>query len=204
MLPDLVFDLLLVVPLGLMAIVFLYIALQGIVKRRPIVFSSRLFTWPITLTFAALAVAMLSLQFSPSGGGFDFLIMLQVLMFVVLLFVIWRQMQGFFVLGVAEDAFRDALIAALNELGFSHKESVKGFSIDELDDTLQVTVQDWMGTAQLRMKSKANREHLGKLAGILKVRLASEPKGANMLSTIIFGIVGVLMVVFVVSILLDS
>ena len=204
MLPDLVFDLLLVVPIGLMAIVFFYIALQGIVKRSPIVISSRLFTWPITLTFAALAVAILSLQFSPFSDGFDFLIVLQVLMFAVLLFVIWRQMQGFFVLGITEDAFRDALIEALNELGFSHKESVSGFLIEELDDTLQVNIQDWMGTAQLRMKSKANRDHLRKLAGILKMRLASAPEGAKMLSTVIFGIVGVLMLVFVVFLLLDS
>ena len=145
MFPYLFYDLLLTVPLGLIAVVLIYLSLQGIVTRKPYLFSSRLFTFLISLVFAGLIVARLSLQFSPFRSGFSLIAVIQVVLYFGVLYMAWRQPKGFFVLGASSDTFGKALIDALDELGVSYKESVSGYTLDDVDDILKVDILwDWM------------------------------------------------------------
>jgi hypothetical protein len=193
MLPEVVFKALLGLPIGVMSLAFMLVSVRGLITRRPLVFPARAFVWLFILAVASMSVALISLQFSPYGGGFDFMLGVQLAMFVLLIVVIWRTMQGYVVLGVTEDAFKQALSASLDEAGLTYKESLGGYAIDQLGDVLQASVQGWVGSAMLKMKSRGNREHLERLIGDLRHRLDQLPGRASLFIPITYGLMGLLL-----------
>jgi hypothetical protein len=203
MLPDALFNTLLIFPMAIMSIGLLAVSVRGLVTRRPIVFSARIFVWVFAVAVASMSIALLSLQFSPYSGGFEFMTAAQIVLFVLLIVVFWRVMQGYVVLGVTEEGFKQALLASLDELGMTYKESLAGLALDELNDVLQVSVQDWVGTAQLKMKTRANREHLQKVVNVLRGQLAATAGRSSLFIPVIYGVMGLLLLAFGVYIALD-
>jgi len=127
----------------------------------------------------------------------------QIVLFVILIVVCWRTMQGYVVLGVTEGAFKQGLLASLDELGVAYKESLGGLALDELGDVLQVSVQGWVGSAQLKMKTPANRGDLERVVAVLKQRLAEVPGRASLFIPVMYGVMGLLLMAIGVYIALD-
>jgi hypothetical protein len=203
MLPDAVFNILLVFPMALMSIGLLAVSTRGLATRKPIVFSARIFVWVFTVAVASISIALVSLQFSPYSGGFRFMTVAQIVLFALLIVVFWRVMQGYVVLGVTEEGFKRALFASLDELGMTYKESLGGLALDDLNDVLQVSVQGWVGTAQLKMKTRAHREHLQKVVNALRRQLAVAPDRSSLFIPVIYGAMGLLLLAFGVYIAFD-
>jgi hypothetical protein len=84
------------------------------------------------------------------------------LIYALLAVIIRRQSREFIIVAVQEQALRSALLASLAQLGLTFEESILGFALPAIQDTLQVRVA--RGTAQLLMKSPGNFTTLHKIA----------------------------------------
>ena len=60
MLSDAVFNALVVLPIGLMSVAFLFVSIRGLVTRRPIAVAARLFVWLFVVAVASMSVALIS------------------------------------------------------------------------------------------------------------------------------------------------
>jgi hypothetical protein len=194
MLPDPVFKALLLLPIGVMAVGFLFVGVRGLVTRRPFVFAARIFAWLFIVLVASMSFSFVSLMLSPYSDGIEFMSVAQIVMFLILIVVFWRVMQGYVVLGVTDDTFKQALSASLDELGLAHKESLGGYALDELGDVLLVSVQGWVGSGQLKMKTRGNQQHLKQVVAALRHRLAQDPGRASLFIPVTYTAMGLLMI----------
>jgi hypothetical protein len=192
MLPDPVFKALLTVPMLIMALALLAIGLAVIIRKTPVLLAARSVLWLFAFMVACLAIAMISLQFSPYGSVFDIYSIFEIAMLVLVLFFLWRAMQGYMVLGVTDSAFRRELLEVLKELGQSYEETVSGFRLITLEDTLQASVQGWVGSAQFKMKSRGHQGELRAIASHLAAHLNATKGETSLLTPFVYTVMGAL------------
>ena len=137
----------------LMAALFIFISLKTLIGRRPLVLSSRLLFAFMCLAFLLTIMNSISMEFS-SSSDLGMISWMNPLMFTVLLIFFWIQMKGYMAFAVSETYFREALLASVSSLGYSIEETMSRIKIKETGQELQVAIQGWIGTAQLKSIGK--------------------------------------------------
>jgi hypothetical protein len=99
--------------------------------------------------------------------------------------------------------FREGLLSSLADLGLAYQEAVAGFGLLSINDTLQVSVQGWMGTAQLKMKSRGHGRDLGDIVSHLRSRPEGLPGAISLSAPAIYGVMGLVMAAFGVHLILE-
>lgn len=152
---------------GVMAVFFLVLGLRGIVTRKPFVISSR---WILGLFILAFTpnVAMSLLWPSPStGGAISLMRWFLMTMLAVLLVFLFLSVRGYVAFAVTDTSLREALVASLAKRHLEFEEKLGALRLPSLDADLQVAVQGWIGTGQLKMKQRrASRALGGIVAGV--------------------------------------
>jgi len=124
------------------------------------------------------------------------ILVLNPIMFICLLVFFWFQMKGYMAIGVSDDSFRDALHSSLNKNGLSFEERLSVIKLTSINATLQIAIQSWMGTGQLKLKNNNDRSVLPEIiAGINDYYNENDVK-ANNITSIFYIIMGVLMLLF--------
>jgi hypothetical protein len=100
------------------------------------------------------------------------------------------------VIAVREEAFYAALRTSLAQLDVPYMESVAGFVLPALNDTLLVRFQMRMGAAQLRMKSRQNFTRLTEIVQATRANLKAERESAMIRDGWIYLALGLFMLVF--------
>jgi hypothetical protein len=80
------------------------------------------------------------------------------LILTVLLVFFWIQMKGYMAFAVSETYFREALLPSVSSLGYSIEETMSRIKIKETGQELQVAIQGWIGTAQLKSTGKESND----------------------------------------------
>ena len=88
-------------------------------------------------------------------------------MTALIVFIFLRQMAGYFVWGVSDATFRDALVFALNKLDLPFREQVSGVKLTGLDADLYAGAAEWMGTGHIRMKQRQHADRLADIANAM-------------------------------------
>ena len=134
-----------------------------------------------------------------SVRGFDLfsvgMPMINIVLFALLIFIFWRQMSGYFVYGIYDETFHEALVASLNKLNLPFEETVSKVKLKSLDADLHVAVTSWVGTAQLRIKQVKHQKVASEIASEMKKYFISHPVRVNNVSFIVNLIMGILMFV---------
>ncbi|MDC0088374.1 hypothetical protein OAI07_02410, partial [Akkermansiaceae bacterium] len=152
----------------LMATFFLFIALKTLIGRRPLIFSSRWIFAFMCLAFLPSIANSISMGFS-SDRDFSLITWLNPVMFTVLLVFFSIQMKGYMAFAISDTYFREALLASSNALGFTIEETMSRLTIKETGQEMQVAIQSWIGTAQLKSTDKESSETVKQIAeGIAK------------------------------------
>jgi len=160
-----------------------------------VILSARLFVWLFGVGVVCFLAESVSLGFSQyHRAGFDFQSLLSPLMLTLLLLLFWRQFRGYWVFGATEATFRQGLHSVLHEIGLPFEESVAGFSLPSLDDTLHVSIQPWMGRADFRMRSGRHGEELKQIVRALRTYLRSAPGQTTILIFVVYAAIGFLAV----------
>ena len=191
----------------------LFIGVRGLIRRRPVVFSTRIVMWPIMATLAlsgigALFLAGYQLLCMPMGSydGVGIAVLLgQAAICLSMMYVFWREATGYLAYGIGDEGFRNALLFALHRQGHAFRETITKIELLEPHVEIRAAVQPKIGTALLRTPHRRNAHYVAALAADMNkhYRLQSEPfnKGIFVLSTI-QGIAGGLLTLPLVMMLL--
>ena len=177
----------------LMATFFIFIALKTLIGRRPIVFSSRWLFAFICLAFLPSIANSASIGFS-SSEGLGIITWINPLMLTVMLVFFWIQMKGYMAFAISDSYFREALLASSSALGFSIEETMSRLKIKETGQEMQVAIQGWIGTAQLKSAGKESNEAVKQIAHGMTKYFQSTPGKMNYLTSYFYLIIGVFMI----------
>jgi hypothetical protein len=133
-----------ILSLSLLVLAAGYFALGGriIRRKRPYLHRSSLVIWLLgiaSVPFWGALIYMLVNSTAPKGL-IAYMFLMALLIYAVLAVVIQRQSREFTIIAVREEALRAALLASLAQLGLTFEESILGFNLPTIQDTLQVRV----------------------------------------------------------------
>jgi len=181
---------------SLMSIFFLFIGIKVVAAKRPLFISSRYFFALMVLAFSPQFVNTVTMLAKGMPDKLGLILVLNPIMFICLLVFFWFQMKGYMAIGVSDDSFRDALHSSLNKNGLSFEERLSVIKLTSINATLQIAIQSWMGTGQLKLKNNNDRSVLPEIiAGINDYYNENDVK-ANNITSIFYIIMGVLMLLF--------
>ena len=72
----------------------------------------------------------------------------------------WFQMQGYTAIGVTDESFRSALHFSLNKNNLVFEEQLSAIKLISENAYLQVSIQSWMGSGQIKIKNSRNKNLL--------------------------------------------
>jgi hypothetical protein len=202
------------IAVGIMAIPLLAIGLRGAVTKRPFLVSLRHFVWIMSIPSLLSVVAFGGLIFdspfnnspfnsspfnsSPFNAlGFAGIILLIVflLVFGIMLFVMWKQTDGYSAFGVTDESFQEALRSALKRLNLPFEETIFRLRLTSIGADLQASVLSSMGCAQLMIKQSGHRSTLKSIAVAMNDYFKTEPCKTNMTTNICYIIIGALTII---------
>jgi hypothetical protein len=182
---------------SLMALFFLFIGLRGVVTKKPFLISAR---WLLVLVFLGFAPAMLQAVTPPtSGDGSGILMALRWLnptVLVVVIIFLSFTLRGYTAFGVTDISFREGLLHSLKKLDFTYEETLSAVKLPTLGADLQVAVQSWIGTGQLKMKQRRFSTELCDIVeGMNEYYQSGAVSKANLTCCIFYAVIGVLLAV---------
>ncbi len=176
---------------GIFALFFFVIGLRGILTKRPFLVSNR---WILAILFVSLIPGILLPIFLPGAAPF-IIKWLNPVMFTVLLVMMCFVLRGYVAYAVTDTSFRDALLASLQKLELPYEETLSTIRLTSVEADLQVSVQSWMGSGQLKIKQRGQGALLAKIAEAMNeyFRISSVP--TNLTTCIFYLVMGILMVI---------
>lgn len=183
---------------GIMAVFFVVIGLRGVVTKKPFLISAR---WLLVVVFLGLAPALLQTITLPRmGDGLGLLATIRWLtpaMLIVVFVFLYFTLRGYTAFGVTDTSFREGLLAALGKLNLSHEETLSMLRLPTIGADLQVAVQSWIGTGQLKMKQRKFSGVLSNIAnGMNEYYRNAAVSDMNLTCCIFYLVIGVFLVVF--------
>jgi hypothetical protein len=116
------------------------------------------------------------------------------LMFTVMLVFFWIQMKGYIAFAISEKYFRDALLSSTASLGYSIEETMSRITIKETGQAIQVSIQGWTGTAQIKPVGKGSSDLVKQLAEGMNTYFRATPGAMNYVISYFYLIMGCFMV----------
>lgn len=179
---------------ALMAIFFLYIGVKVIASKRPLLLPSKVFFLFMVFAFTPQIIMSFEIYFSTDGIGL--LPLMSPAILLVFLVFSWFQMKGYMVIGVSDDSFRSALHYALIQYNVQFKEQLSLIRLEDVNADLQVSVQSWVGTAQLKLKPSKNKLLLSQLVSGINDYFLSNSVEPNNVTSIFYVVIGLFLLVF--------
>ncbi|MGO9120822.1 MAG: hypothetical protein ACLQPD_24830 [Desulfomonilaceae bacterium] len=185
-------------PLGFatIALYFIVIGLRGIFFRKPFVISWRWFVIPYGLAFGAALPPFIGLL-GMGGGTLGIVLWLYPATFILIGVFLYIAMRGYTAFGTTDVSFREGLLASLERLSLPYEEKLSAVRLPTIEADLQVAVQSWLGTAQLKMKQ---RKFSGVLSDIVKGMNECYQSGTasemNLTACVFYAVIGVMVAVF--------
>ena len=102
-------------------------------------------------------------------------------------------MKGYMAFAISDTYFREALLASATSLGFSIEETMSHLRIKETGQEMQVAIQGWMGTAQLKSTGKGSNAVRQIAEGMIKY-FQSTPGIMNFTTSYFYLIIGAFMI----------
>lgn len=178
-----------------MAVFFLYIGIKVIALKKPLLLSSKIFFVFMVLAFSPQLIMSIE-TYSFSTGDLGLISYISPLMFIVLLGFFWIQMKGYIAIGISDDSFRNSLHFALNQNNIQFEEQLSLIKLTDINADLQVSVQSWVGTGQLKLKKSNDKYLLAKLVSSINEYYISNAIKPNNTTSIFYIVMGLFMLVF--------
>jgi len=183
---------------GIIALALFYSGLTVLLRRKPLLFSSRWIFALMLICFAPQLIMPFTMPDLPGDSleGLRIMNWLMPVMFVVLLAFLWKQMRGYIVFGVVDRSFRKALLSVLDELRLERQEELSFIRIPSADLDIQVAIQSWAGTGQIKNKSRSGQEVFQQIIEGLQRRFALGELETNNATPVLYIILGIFMLIF--------
>jgi len=182
--------------LGLMAACMLAMGLRALITRRPYVFSARWLFAFVLLGFLPAALGPVVTTIGSSHHGSDslrFAMWLQPIMFLVISVFFALIMRGYVVIGITEASMREALFATLSDLQLPHEETLGSIRLPTVPAELQVAVQSWVGTGQLKPRTRRSSQVTTSIAAGMNAHFRRGSVEMNLVCPIAYVVMAVLL-----------
>jgi len=176
----------------LLAASFMFIALKTLLQRRPLLFSSRWLFGFMCVAFLPSILNSINMGFASKTIGM--IVWMNPLMFTVMLVFFWIQMKGYMAFAISEKYFRDALLASTASLGYTIEETMSRITVKETGQAVQVSIQGWTGTAQIKPVGKGSGDLVKKLADGMNAYFRATSGAMNFLISYFYLIISCFMV----------
>jgi hypothetical protein len=160
-----------------------------------------------TLPYIRTMALLTRYEWSPTVGIIGWL---YPLMQISLLVFLWLTLRGYMAFGVTDKSVRDGLLASLANLNLPFEETLSAVRLRSLGAdlqvaVLQVAVQSWIGTGQIKMKQRQFNEDLRAIVkGMNNYYRNSEISNANLTCCIFYVIIGLALTALTVAMILKS
>ena len=190
---------------GALSLAFIAIGLYQLIRKRPFIIAARWMLALVILAFSPMIFSSASTLFDDRirSAGLGLMSVISLATFVILVGYMALLMRGYMVFGTTQDSFRDAIVSTLSNLNLKSEETLSTIRIPSLPAELQVAVQGWIGTGQLRLRGRGPPGLLADIARGMDAYFNSAKAKTNMTSAVSYLIFGVLMAAMVVTMLLS-
>lgn len=176
------------------SLAFLSMALFVFVRRRPLILDSRWMLVIMVLCFLPQILMSVQMCFNHPS----FMDVLLILMYCVLIVWFVIMMKGFTIYGADGTDFQRLFVESLNDKNFEYEQTLSSIKIKNPELELSIAIQSWVGTAQVRYKSKGNHEVLDDIIKQLKTK---EIK-ANFMFPVFYLLIGLMITILSVSMII--
>jgi len=178
------------------AFFFLFIGIKVVISKRPLFMPSKYFFAFIVLAFSPQFVTTVDMFLKGLPGKIGLIFLISPILFVCLLVFFWILMKGYMAIGVSDDSFRDAIHFSLKRINQPFEEKLSAIKLTAINTILQIAIQSWIGSAQLRLKQSKDTKLLTEIiAGMNEYYINNNIKPNNVISTF-YILIGFFMLVF--------
>jgi hypothetical protein len=188
--------------IGLMALGAFGVAARGLATNRPFVYSPRWFLAGVAAVFWTNFVLALRHALSvpePSGNiaiG-PVLLPASLAMLTLLLLV---QFRGYLAVGVSGPLFREALFVSIKKLGLPFEQHFSIVRLPSVRTEFQMSVQNWTGTAQIKLRRVRGRRALRDIANGMNDYFQSRRISASSISCLYYLALSVMLAIMTVQV----
>jgi len=178
----------------LMASFFIFIALKTLLGRRPLLFSAR---WLFGFMCVAFTPSIVnSFMFGFPRAHTSLILLMSPAMFAVMLVFFWLQMRGYMAFAISDAYFREALLSSAASLEFTIEETMSCVKIKETGQEIQVSIQGWTGTAQIKPSRRDSAAAVAKIAAGMNQYFKTSAGKMNYVTSYFYLIIGAFMIAF--------
>lgn len=164
----------LVIMLMVLALVgagMLFVGVRGLLARRVTVYSGKWLLALVALCFLPQLINGLKLL-----GTAPSLAAISLIMYAGLLLIFWFITKGFIFFGVSEELVNDALKSAFGKMGLKHEQLLGSVKLED-GGIFQLSLQDWVGTMQLKPKNSSAKARTVELVAALSEHFSASTAG---------------------------
>jgi len=115
---------------------------------------------------------------------------------IVIIFVFIIRQGSYIAFGVTDSSLREALLDVLKKMNMSFEETLGHIKLPSVSAELQVSVQSWIGTGQIRLKGNTDKELLTNIARGMNRYFQETDTKTNMTICIFYLLMALFMLVF--------
>ncbi len=187
----------------LLSLYFLFLGANVLLTRKPYVMRTKYNFYVVFFALASQLIIPVRGVIQLSGSvdrDIDWFTMLSPiflgLFYSVLLFFLWKTMQGYSVIGVDEESFRTSLVSVLTQLGLPFEERISKMRLTSLDTDLDSAINAWSGAATVKIRDAGHRKTEKKIAQGLQTHFSNEKVTLNLRTSYFYILVGSLLFLF--------
>jgi len=170
--------------LGLAGAGMFYVGVRGLVARRAYVYSGKWLFAMIALCFFPQFMNGLKLL-----GAYPAIGLINILLYPFVLLVFWLVTKGYICFGVSEETVNEALKGAFEKLGVKQEQSLGSVKLED-GSVFQISIQDWIGTTQIKAKNSQAAARLPALVTALSDHFAAPGGKVKFLPYWIYAVCG--------------
>jgi len=141
-----------------MAVSFMFIGLKVLINKKPLIVNSRWFLILILVGFIPQMINVLPL-FEKQPILVLFISLIQALLFGFFFYTI----KGVTLYGIDTDDFQHKFIVNLRSMGLEFEQSISTIEIKNPKLTMLFSIQQWLGTGQIRLKKNSDKQLFNKI-----------------------------------------
>ena len=192
MLPNAALRLLFVAPILIIAAAFLGVSALVILRGRPLIVKGSLFPWLIAASILPLVAAVIVIALSASDPTTTCMATLQAGILVLFIVGARRSTHGYIVVAVTGESLRSALRGAIADLNFPFEETILGFSLGTIHNTVRTRYEPRLGAAQIWLEAQGSSEVLSQIANRVRDHLQADYQSASYGSAALYGALGLI------------
>ena len=176
-----------------MALCFIFIGGKIMITKKPIIYNSKWMFMLIFICYVPIIFYHLKEAYPFDKSTFsDFSSPFILFLFLVYL---WFVLKGYSLLGVKSDSFRNALVYALQKSDIKYTETFNKIILTDYNSAINIGMQSWMGTGQLRWKTKDALKEKTELINNIREYYKNNEEKPSLITPIFYLIFGITVLV---------